>query len=215
MKQTVFILSFLTVILSACNKDDEKQTQSINFEEIAPQLLRDGSLQLQATASSGLPVLFVSWDETIATIEGNRVRFLQTGTVNITAYQRGNDLFYEAPDIMRRLIIRDWDLNKKMQTIDFELPNEWRISRDGQMVRLNATSSSGLPVAYTLKNTIYGRLLQSNNTLYLYHAGEGGTPGDKVYDVQISVTASQIGNEEYNSADNVTKTMRVIGDVFH
>lgn len=204
----------MTAIFTACDKDGGKQTQTIDFGEIAPQQLRDGSLRLQAVASSGLQVQFASWDETVAVIEGDRVRFLQAGTVNITAYQSGNDRFYEAPEILRRLIIRDWDPDKKMQEIAFELSAELKISRDGQMIRLNAVSSSGLPVAYTLESTKYGRLL-SDNTLYMYHAGEGGTPGDKAYDVQITVVASQGGNDEYNPADNVIRTMRVIGDVFH
>jgi hypothetical protein len=213
MKRIIFILSCLATILSACNKDEGKQTQSIDFGEIAPQLLHDGSIALQATASSGLPVFFSSWDETLAVIEGDRVRFLQAGTVNIIAYQPGNEHFYEAPEITRQLIIRDWDPDKKIQTVNFGLPDEWKISRDGQILRLNAVSSSGLPVAYTLKNTVYGRLLE--NALYVYHAGESGVSGDKTYIAQISVVASQGGNDEYNPADNVIKTVRVIGDVFH
>jgi hypothetical protein len=215
MKQIIFILSSLAAILSACNDDAGKQAQTVSFGEIAPQQLRDGSVALQATASSGLPVSFVSWDETVAVIEDDRVRFLQAGTVNITAYQPGNEQFYEAPEITQQLLIRDWDPDKKVQTISFELPDDWKISRDGQIIRLNAVSSSGLPVAYTLKNTEYGRLFQTSNMLYFYHAGEGGTPREKTYDVQVSVVASQGGNDEYNPADNVTETMRVIGDVFH
>jgi hypothetical protein len=215
MKRTVFIVSCLTAFLSACGEDGGKQKQMIDFGEIAPQLLRDSSLLLQIAASSGLPVFFASWDPSVAVIEGDRVRFVQAGTVNITAYQPGNEQFYEAPEIMRLLIIRDWDPGKKIQTIRFDLPGEWKISRDGQALRLTATSSSGLPVAYTLRDTKYARFFQSGSTLYFYHAGEGGAPPDKVYDVQIAVVASQSGNEEYNPADNVTRTIRVIGDVFH
>ncbi|MDR0547134.1 MAG: hypothetical protein LBG77_06080 [Dysgonamonadaceae bacterium] len=215
MRVKIVGICLFAVGMFACDGGDVKREQTINFGEIAPQQLRDGYLQLHATASSGLPVSFASWDESIALIEGDKVRFLQAGSVNITAYQAGNDLFYEAPEIQQRLLIRDWDMNKKIQTIDFELPSEWKISRDGQQVKLKAVSSSGLPVAYTLESTQYGRLLQSSNTLYLYHAGEGGTQNDKAYDVQISVVASQGGNDEYNPADNVTQTMRVTGDVFH
>ncbi|MDR2140022.1 MAG: hypothetical protein LBP50_10815 [Tannerella sp.] len=214
MKRILFLLSCLTAILSACSNGDGKQTQTIDFGEIAPQQLRDGSLQLQAAASSGLPVQFVSWDQTIAAIESDRVRFLQAGTVNITACQPGNDRFYEAPEIMRQLIIRDWDPDKQIQTIHFELPEKWKLSRDGQILKLDAASSSGLPVAYTLENAKYGRVL-SNGTLYFYHAGEGGVPGDKTYDAQVSVIASQGGNDAYNPADNVIRTIRVTGDVFH
>ncbi|MDR0537143.1 MAG: hypothetical protein LBH04_03725 [Tannerellaceae bacterium] len=214
MKRILFILSCFTAVLSACDKDNGKQQQSIEFGEIAPQLLRDEYLQLQAQSSSKLPVSYASWDEKIAVIEDDKVHFLQAGTVNITAYQSGNEMFYEAPEIVRQLIIRDWDLDKKIQSIDFNPPLEWKISRDGQMIKLNGQSSSGLPVSYTLGNTKYGRLL-STGTIYVYHAGESGVPRDNTYDVQLSIVASQSGNAEYNPADNVIKTIRVIGDVFH
>jgi hypothetical protein len=210
------LLSCSAIILSACNKDEGKRTQSIDFSEIAPQLLRDGSVTLQATASSGLPVSFLSRDTAgIAVIEGDRVVFKQAGKVNIIAYQPGNERFYEAPEITRQLLIRDWDPNKKIQTISFELPAEWRLSINYQDVELNATASSGLPVSYSLSTDKYGHITRSNKLLILYHAGEGDTSGDEAYDVNIIVTASQIGNEEYNPADNVERTIHVIGDVFH
>jgi hypothetical protein len=213
MKQILWILTGI-MIFAACDTNEGKKTQSIDFGEIAPQQLRDGFLQLQATASSGLPVAFASWDTTIAVIENDKALFLQTGVVSIIAYQPGNEQFYEAPEITRQLIVRDWDPDKKTQEITFELPGEWKISRDGQLFKLNAVASSGLPVSYVLASKEYGRFLNAN-TVYFYHAGEGGTPSTAAYDATVSITASQIGNEEYNPADNVERTIRVIGDVFH
>jgi hypothetical protein len=119
----------------------------------------------------------------------------------------------------RQLLIHDWDPNKKIQEISFELPAEWKLSKDYQRVELNAAASSGLPVSYSLSTDMYGRILAGSGSrpayLYLYHAGEGGAPGDKIYEVNIVVTASQSGNDEYNPADNVERTIHVIGDVFH
>jgi hypothetical protein len=209
------ILLAVIIIFTACdNTDNQKQTQSIDFAEITSQLLRDGSLQLHATASSGLPVSFANWNTEIASIEGDKVIFKQAGKVNITAYQPGNEQYYEAPEITRQLLIRDWDPGKKIQTIDFELPADWKLSRDGQQLKLNAVASSGLPVSYVLSTEKYGFLLTAG-MVYFYHAGEGSTSNEVVYDVQISIIASQIGNDEYNPADNVERTIRVIGDVFH
>jgi hypothetical protein len=214
MKRMIIILSCLAAILFACNKDEGKQTQSIDFGDIAPQLLRDGSVTLQAKASSGLPVFFSSWNTETAVIEGDRVVFKQAGKVNIIAYQPGDERFYEAPEITRQLVIRDWDPDRKTQEITFELPAEWKISRDGQLFKLNAVASSGLPVSYVLASEEYGYLLNLN-TVYFYHAGEGGTSGSATYNVTVSITASQGGNDEYNPADNVERIIRVIGDVFH
>jgi hypothetical protein len=194
--------------------EDAKVTQSIAFGEIAPQQLRDGFLPLEATASSGLPVFFVSGDTSIAVVEGDAVRFLKAGATTITACQPGNERYYEAPQVTRQLLIRDWNPNKKTQTVQFELPNEWRLSKDGTIVSLSATASSGLPVTYTLSATSYGFLSANGRYLYLYHAGEGGVAAE-AYNAHISVTASQPGDEEYNPADNVTEVIHVIGDVFH
>jgi hypothetical protein len=215
LKKTIIILLLLDWMMS-CVPDESKQTQSIDFAEIAPQLLQDRSLQLQATASSGLPVLFSSWNTEIAVIEGDKTVFKQTGQVNIIAYQPGNEQFYEAPEITRQLLIRDWDPTKKIQTVDFELPAEWKLSRNGQLLKLNTVASSGLSISYVLSTEKYGRLLNAN-TVYFYHAGEGGLRGEDAlsYVANVSIIASQAGNEEYNPADNVKKTVRVIGDVVH
>jgi hypothetical protein len=201
-------------LLTACATNDGKQPQSIDFAEITPQLLRDSSLQLHAVASSGLPVSFASWNPEIAAIEGDTAVFKQAGTVNIIAYQPGNEQYYEAPEITRSLLIRDWDPGKKTQTIRFELPAEWKISRDYQILRLTATASSGLPVSYVLSSEKYGRFI-SDDRVYFYHAGEGGTSAVTTYNAQVIIIASQNGNDEYNPADNVERAIRVIGDVFH
>ncbi|MDR0567478.1 MAG: hypothetical protein LBG47_10690 [Prevotellaceae bacterium] len=219
MKQHLWILAG-AAFLAACGAGSEKQEQSVDFGDIPPQQLRDGFLQLRATASSGLPVSYASWDTAVAAIDGSKVLFRQAGVVDIIAAQPGNERFYEAPSVTRRLIIRDWDPDKKTQEISFDLPAEWKLSRDGTIVALKAEASSGLPVGFALSTTKYGFLLSRspNRYLYLYHAGEGGqlVGAERLsYDAQISVVASQAGNDEYNPADNVEKMMHVIGDVMH
>jgi hypothetical protein len=217
IKKQIFWIFTGIIIFASCEKGEQKQNQRIDFGEIAPQLLMDSSMQLQATASSGLPVSFVTFNSNIAAITGNTVKFISAGKVYIVAEQRGNEQYYEAPKISRELLILDWNPNRKTQEITFELPAEWKLSRDGQTVKLNAVASSGLPVGYSLSSNVYGRILSGGiqSYLYLYHAGEGGTSGASTYKTSITVTASQSGNDEYNPADNVNCLIRVTGDVFH
>ena len=210
--KTGMILMAMAVM--ACNQDI-RQEQTIAFEEIAPQLLRDGSVQLKAAASSGLPVTFVSANENIATVEDDRAVFHAAGRTLIYAVQRGNDNFYEAPDVSQSLLVRDWDPNKKTQTIDFELPAVWQISVNGQMLALNAAASSGLPVKYSVSGANVGRILNNTSIFYVYHAGEAGCDFRDKYTTTVTFSASQDGNDEYNPADNVTRQIRIFGDVLH
>jgi hypothetical protein len=218
MKRIFWMLTGVA-LLAACSAGDEKQTQSVDFGDIPPQQLRDGFLELRATASSGLPVYYASWDTAIADIDGNKALFRQAGAVDIIACQPGNEHFYEAPNVTQRLLIRDWDASKKTQEIiSFDLPAEWQLSRDGTIVALKAEASSGLPVSFALSTSKYGFLSSRTPYLYLYHAGEGGqlTGEERLfYDAKIAVVASQVGNDEYNPADNVEKVIHVIGDVKH
>jgi hypothetical protein len=189
----------------SCSAGDGKSRQTIDFAEIAPQNFMDSTLLLRATASSGLPVTFVSSDTRIAVIEGNAVEFVAVGRALITAKQPGNESFYEAPGITRELNIRDWDPSKKTQTISFDgLPPAW--SNDSPPLPLVAVSTSGLPVAFTasdIKATI-----TRDNLLILYH-------GPYTYDTYIDITASQGGNAEYNPAANVVQTIHAIGEGSH
>jgi hypothetical protein len=212
MRKIKSVLIGLIVVLTACQQE-VKQEQRIYFEEIPLQILMNGSMQLKAAASSGLPVTFTSADARIATIEGDRALFHAEGRIPIYAVQRGNEAFYEAPDVFQYLLIKDWDPNKKTQEITFDLPAEWKLSRDGQMLRLNAAASSGLPVKYTLQGEEIGRFLNAH-TFYVYHGGEINRYYNG-YDISISLVASQEGNDEYNPADNAARTIRIIGDVLH
>jgi uncharacterized protein YjdB len=85
--------------------------QAIAFEEIPEQLLSTGTLQLAATAASGLPVVFAGDNDAVATVTPNGlVTFAGLGTVNITATQdggeAGGDVYAAAAPVMRALVIK-------------------------------------------------------------------------------------------------------------
>ena len=218
-RMTTALLSVF-VACAACT-GGLKEEQTIVFEEIPAQLLKDGAVRLNATASSGLPVIFVSSNYGIASVEGDgRAVFHQAGEAYITARQPGNEAFYEAPEVRHLLLVRDYDPGKKDQTIRFELPSEWKESRDGIVVQLQATSvntagdPTGLPVRFTLGGPRAGYITAGGVTLVLYHYGE--TPAfPREFAVTVTITASQEGNGEYNPANRVERKMYVVGDVPH
>jgi len=200
-------LCVIFALLLSCEKIEVKQNQIISFDYFAPHNISEGSFVLKATASSGLPVTFTSSDTAIATIRDSIISLVKPGEVDITANQQGNEAFYQAAKVTRTLIIND-DINaeKRNQTITFVLNDTvWKVSQG--LLKLNASSSSGLPVKFTSSNIAYASI--NGNLL----AVESGAIDDNNYGVFVTVTASQSGNYVYNAAPPVSQTLRVIHDV--
>ena len=71
--------------------------QSISGFDVPEECLTTDEVQIpQATASSGLEVVYLSSDSTIAYVENGQLQIIKAGVVDITAYQAGNDKYNEA-----------------------------------------------------------------------------------------------------------------------
>jgi len=200
-------LYLITILLLSCKKIEEKSNQKISFDYFAPHNISEGSFVLKATTSSGLPVIFTSSDTAIATISDSIISLAKPGEVDITAAQSGNETFYQAARVTHTLTIND-DINtdKWNQTITFVLNDTvWKVSQG--LLKLNASSSSGLPVKFTSSNIAYASI--NGNLL----AVESGAIFGNNYGVFVTITASQSGNYVYNAAPPVSRTLRVIHDV--
>jgi hypothetical protein len=201
MKRLLFLVFIFAGLLSCGGDNDNLESQTISFKNIPAQQLSNSSVTLEATATSGLPVTFTSGDASIATIEGNIAVFHSVGTVSITAIQAGDSKFYEAPKVSKSLtIIPGPDANKQDQTITFQLPGTWKSSQ-GEL-ELTAVASSGLPISYTCSNDAIA-LINSGNLIL-----QDGT----YENYSLTITASQVGNAEFNPAPNVSKTITVEHD---
>jgi hypothetical protein len=208
MKQLNLCLTFciLIVTLFSCSSNEVKENQTITFDYLAPHNLSEGSFFLNATASSGLLVTFLSSDSTIAAIHDSTVTLLKSGTVEITAVQNGNAQYYQAAGVIRSLTINeDNNLAKKNQTITFNLNyGIWKVSQGA--LTLSATASSGLSVTFTSSNIDYA-LITGDFLTVSAGAIVGNDDG-----VCVLITASQAGNDEYNAAPSVSHILRVIHD---
>ncbi len=81
-----------------------KDPQSIAFD--APENKTYGDLfELPETSDAGLPITYRSENEALATIDGNTVSAIGTGTVDITASQEGDDSYWEAEEVTQNLTI--------------------------------------------------------------------------------------------------------------
>ncbi|WP_083629615.1 ELWxxDGT repeat protein [Tenacibaculum agarivorans] len=83
----------------------KKANQTITFNDLVDVNYGDDTFDLTAIASSGLAVTFHSSDSNIATISGNTVTILNTGTINITVSQNGNSNYHTAETVTKTLVI--------------------------------------------------------------------------------------------------------------
>lgn len=86
-----------------------KASQAIDFPVISDQLPGAGTLILNGTASSGLPVSY-SLISGPATLTGNQLTITGLGSISITAQQNGDTNYLAAPDINRTFCVRVTDL---------------------------------------------------------------------------------------------------------
>ena len=83
-----------------------KANQTINFSTITtPVTTTTKSVTLTATASSGLPVIFTSSNNAIASIAGTIVTIKSIGAAIITASQPGDTNHFAAVDITQNLVV--------------------------------------------------------------------------------------------------------------
>ena len=166
----------------------DKADQIINFGALANKSFGDADFQLNATSDSNLAVSYTSSNTNVASVSGNTVTIIGAGTTTITANQVGNSNYNSAPDVTQTIII-----DKADQTITFNtLSSKTFGDSDFQ---LNATSSSNLTISYTSSNTNVATINGNIVTII----GSGLT----------TITSSQAGNANYNSATGVTQNLIV------
>src|SRR5262249_23098372 len=143
------------------------------------------SVNLTASASSGLPVRFVSTTQNVCTTSGTTAVMIGVGTCFLEAKQAGDDNYTAA------VALQNFTVNRASQTIRFTgIPSEGTYGAAGPY-RLFATASSGLPVSFSAT----GPANINGSTLTI--TGEG----------TIVVTASQSGSVNYGAATSVSQTI--------
>lgn len=81
-------------------------SQTITFPDIAVKGYGDATFTLNATASSGLAVRYVSSDATVASVSGSTVTIKKTGAFTvISAYQDGNATYVAATPVPQLLVV--------------------------------------------------------------------------------------------------------------
>lgn len=165
-----------------------KLQQTITFNAIPNKVIGDPDFEIDASASSDLPLTYGSSNPAVATIIDNKIHILAAGNTTITVFQDGNATYDPAPEVSQNLTV-----NKQQQSITFNtIPNKVIGDPDFD---IGATVSSGLPLSYTSSNPAVALIVGTK--IHILAAGS------------TIITVSQTGNARYASAPDVSQNLTV------
>lgn len=160
--------------------------QTINFPPISNHFYADAPFALNASSSSGLPVVYTILSGP-GTIPANIYNINGTGTVVIQASQPGDNTYDTAAPVVQSFVV-----DPTVQVLNFTpLPD---VNYGTEPITLSATSVSNLPITYTL---VSGPANLNGNTLTVTGLGT------------VTVRASQAGDANYQAATPVTQSFCV------
>ena len=128
--------------------------QSITFGTLPVMVYGDAPFTLTASASSGLPVSYVSADTTVATVTGNTVLILMAGSTLVTASQNGNSNYLAAANVGQTLTVDDLQmgLNIRMESNAVILTLTGNPGRDYSILYTDALTNADWQVLTTITN---------------------------------------------------------------
>lgn len=165
-----------------------KAAQTITFGSLADKTYGDASFTISATASSGLTVAFTSATTGVCTVSGSNVTLVGAGSCTINANQAGDANYNAASQVQQTFTV-----NKSNQTITFTQPASPATATTSDTLVFSA--SSGLPVTVTPTDATVCTV--SGTTVNYLKSGT------------CTLTATQVGNANYNAATAVPRTVTV------
>lgn len=175
------------------------QTQTITFTSTNPSPTTVGGTPYTptATASSGLAVtITLDSSSTGCTLSGGVVSFVAVGTCVIDANQAGNASYSAAPQVQQTITI-----GKESQTIAFTSTAPSNATVGGPGYTPTATSTSGLPVTFTIDASAAGICALSGGVVTFQAQGT------------CIVDANQGGDASWGAAPQVQQSFSVTSPI--
>lgn len=172
------------------------EAQSIDFDAISHQVYADGSLQLVATATSGLPVEF-ELVEGPASIEGATLSFEGLGTVVVSANQPGDATYAAAASVVRSFVVAD-----QLQHIYIEPIANQLVGATN--VQFYVSSSSGLAVSLFVDSGPDDANV--NELTHLFSSGQDAG----VVEIRASQSGGELGGVSYAPASDVFYSFEIV-----
>ncbi|MCC8118446.1 MAG: C10 family peptidase [Bacteroidales bacterium] len=164
-----------------------KKEQFITWNQEFENVLVGDQISLMAESSSGLAVYYtITKGLDIATLDGNLLTIRGNGEIEIEANQEGNIVFYAATPVTKSVFAKKQD-----QSITWD--QEFTDIKVNNVIELNAWASSGLQIIYQI---LQGEEIATISGSIITIKGAG----------EITIEASQPGNEVFNEATPITKS---------
>ena len=196
-RSALVLSSFLILMMAGCGASligghsrPVGATQTITFTAVGTQTV-GATVTLSATASSGLPVSFISNMPSVCTVSGSTATMITSGSCTIEATQAGNSQYQAAS------AVQNFAVNGKPQTINFAAIASQTLSETPTLTLPTPTASSGLAVALA---SVTGGTCSVNGTVVTLLAT--GT---------CSIQATQPGNSTWAAAPPVTQSFTING----
>ncbi|MEI6751827.1 MAG: T9SS type A sorting domain-containing protein [Paludibacter sp.] len=170
----------------------KNQSQTITFGSLTGATYGDVNFDPGAVSSSNLNITYSSSNTAVATIVNDSVHVVAPGTTNITSYQTGNASFAAATPVSQSLTV-----NKADQTIAFGAITK----AVGDADFSPAIASSGLTCTYQSSNSAVATIVSGK----VHIVGTGTT----------TITASQVGNTNFNAATDNAQTLTVTSSALY
>ena len=161
---------------------------TITWPDLFTRTAADPPFNLIASASSGLPVSYMSTNPDVATVVGNKVTIHGVGTTTITASQPGNTTIPAALSVSKEL-----QIVKQAQVINF--PYIGSVGYGSEPLALPIYTYQGLPIVYTSSDNNIASVVNYG----LYFNGSG----------VVTITASQPGDEKHFPANEESRIVTV------
>ncbi len=178
--KTLFQGLSILIFSLAVVESNGQLSQTITFSPLSTQTFNAVPILLTATASSGLPVTYISSNTAVGSIRGNVLTIEGAGTCIITAKQAGDATYNAAPDVPQTLTV-----NKASQGLTSNFTGIPRLTTDGAFYP-HAIYNSDLPLTYSSSNTSVATVSGNQIT----PVGAGST----------TITFSQAGDNNFLSA---------------
>ncbi len=160
-----------------------KAAQTIAFGALIEKDVNDPAFTISATSSSALPVSFTSSVPSVATVAGNTITIVGSGTTSIKATQAGSGNFLAAVDVPQNLTV----VTRIIQltgTLDF---GDVFLGEDDQKI-------------FTIASSGTGTIAVSN---IVYPTGYTGTTKTSGSSLEVTVTFKPVNVVDYNGTITV------------